>query len=1065
MKNKDSSLKNLNFIILASMLFIASFAIIATAANMQEGELMINQTISPIVTEYNGSSVEIIFKQFVSTGTQPQTLNEGETILDVLVTMLPLNISDADNLIADKNFTTDIVWHALSLTLNNTFGQVKFLGLINLSTRGTNLTITSNINISENNITVNISSLEELNISTEMTIFDVYLENVSVQKNGTDCIECTILNYSDEDLAFNVSGFISEYSSYQASNESTPAVHIRISRNITVLSSNITITGDSYNGSWPSNVTLDVGFDGLIEWNHTYTLDTTNTTTNMTDALNLHLTDCSCLGCTIVNDVTCLIPATLSSDTQGTVEVSNLNISQAVNNFTWPQFTNFTAFDFDDIFYDENEDVLDYTIAFRPETNVSTLLYCTFDSSTTCETDEIANVTEVDITSAVFFNGSLINTSGNMSFITSDILDITKGTLELWLIPDWNGSDTQRYIIMEMNTSGDGNYISLYKNESGYLVGEIRDSSDNAYNVSYNISSWLELERHHIAFSWQADDMKIYTDGVLRDTQDVAIMASASSTLTFIGSNNRNEYHINATIDELRIQDIVDTTFYNITPNMELNITVSDDIITFIPSRYYNGSKEVRAVAFDNRTYSYSNIFNLTITADTVAPIFSDNADNSTGTNPRSGEDIQMNITITDNIELYNYTFSWDDTGSWQNDSVEYTGAIETINLSFNKTTSAAAGSTVSWRVFAWDIYGNLAASDIYTFTTKNNGPSTSTPVITPATPNRSSILNCTFTVTDADIGDTLTANVTFFRDGIYNTSINMEVTNGEEAGFNLTANYTNKGEWWNCSVQPYDGATYGDWINSTSRLILNSPPPIVTLYDPTVDNITTNRSVFFNWSAVTDIDGDSVKYEILVECNGGCSIDNRFENTTFTNLTLVDFQYFEDDGYNYTWYVKSWDTDDESSASELRNYSINSLLMINFLNNVVDFGSSLTIGESNDTTDDLPLPIIIENLGNTLINISIYASTELWINAPVPTSFYQFKVDNYSIETGSFNATESIVDFTNIPASALKAIADMDYNLTNNTVEVDINVTVPAAEPPGTKNSTLIFEYQRADS
>ena len=138
---------------------------------------------------------------------------------------------------------------------------------------------------------------------------------------------------------------------------------------------------------------------------------------------------------------------------------------------------------------------------------------------------------------------------------------------------------------------------------------------------------------------------------------------------------------------------------------------------------------------------------------------------------------------------------------------------------------------------------------------------------------------------------------------------------------------------------------------------------------------------------------------------------------------------------------------------------------MINFLNNVVDFGSSLTIGESNDTTDDLPLPIIIENLGNTLINISIYASTELWINAPVPTSFYQFKVDNYSIETGSFNATESIVDFTNIPASALKAIADMDYNLTNNTVEVDINVTVPAAEPPGTKNSTLIFEYQRADS
>jgi hypothetical protein len=86
---------------------------------------------------------------------------------------------------------------------------------------------------------------------------------------------------------------------------------------------------------YPTNVTLNIGNDSDTEWNQTgifdysVAIDDTNTTPTFTSELNDVLAgECSCSGCELnTTDRTCKIPFVLSSDTQGKINVSNINIS------------------------------------------------------------------------------------------------------------------------------------------------------------------------------------------------------------------------------------------------------------------------------------------------------------------------------------------------------------------------------------------------------------------------------------------------------------------------------------------------------------------------------------------------------------------------------------------------------------------------------------------------------------------------------------------------------------------------------------------------------------------
>jgi len=293
----------------------------------------------------------------------------------------------------------------------------------------------------------------------------------------------------------------------------------------------------------------------------------------------------------------------------------------------------------------------------------------------------------------------------------------------------------------------------------------------------------------------------------------------------------------------------------------------------------------------------------------------------------------------------------------------------------------------------------------------------------------------------------------------------------------NLTINYTNdfangtrvdavlgfgnttKGDVWKCSAIAFDGSDYSSWINSSSLTILNTPP-VVTLTIPENNNITTNRTPSFTWNG-SDDDGDAMSYEFNMSliASSTCSEANRYvQSISNSNYTLTsEIKCFSDNGDYYVWSVRANDGSVFGEWAPYRNISLLSLLDIKLLVDKVEFGEIKYLG-SNDTTTNSPPPFLIQNDGNSLINVTIEA-TDLWRTVQNPSAFYKFKVDN-STEPGAFDWAKSVTTFTNMPlvGSAQMCIAAFNYTDATDSAEVDLYVSVPAMEPSGLRNSTVTF-------
>jgi hypothetical protein len=268
-----------------------------------------------------------------------------------------------------------------------------------------------------------------------------------------------------------------------------------------------------------------------------------------------------------------------------------------------------------------------------------------------------------------------------------------------------------------------------------------------------------------------------------------------------------------------------------------------------------------------------------------------------------------------------------------------------------------------------------------------------------------------------------------------------------------------------NFSVIVYDTANN---TNQSDYIITvqNTPPPQVILRFPATNNHTINRTPTFGWYNVTDADNDSLLFNIYIECIA-CSIDNRDVNVTNLNYTPSELLYLGDDGYFYNWSVRAIDNSSNGVTSfgdfsDEWNITINSYISLSLLTSTVDFGG-LGLGVNDNTTDDSPGPIVMENDGNVIENVSIYAEDDLWESVPNPTEKFQFKVDNVTTEKNSFNWSESITTFTNMPTAAVVAVVDLNYQDSTDSAEVDLKIEVPTDEPLGVRTSKIVFEAKRS--
>ncbi|MBU2052741.1 MAG: hypothetical protein KJ721_00700 [Nanoarchaeota archaeon] len=341
-----------------------------------------------------------------------------------------------------------------------------------------------------------------------------------------------------------------------------------------------------------------------------------------------------------------------------------------------------------------------------------------------------------------------------------------------------------------------------------------------------------------------------------------------------------------------------------------------------------------------------------------------------------------------------------------------------------------------------------------------NTAPNTPSPnlVSVDGTNQTYSDLNCSATISDAN-GDAMNVTVRWYKNGGVNLTLDYNNSYSNNTLFSaiLDSGNTTKGQNWICSLRLYDGISYSSWGNS-SNLIIGNTLPIVTLLSPEDGNITTNRTPEFRWNEGTDEDGDNLTYDLNITCYPGCSVGNRlYSGISELNKTLTNYlQYLKDNNFYYNWTVRANDGFGDGPWATPRKIEIQAEVDITLLNNTIAFGA-LNAEETSNTTDDSPLPFLIQNDGNCFTNVSINASN-LWTSVANPSDYFKYKIDNKSGEEGSFNWLQSNTIWTQVPNTTQLAIAEFNWSDATDSAEIDLLVTAPAAEGAGDKSSTVYF-------
>jgi hypothetical protein len=316
--------------------------------------------------------------------------------------------------------------------------------------------------------------------------------------------------------------------------------------------------------------------------------------------------------------------------------------------------------------------------------------------------------------------------------------------------------------------------------------------------------------------------------------------------------------------------------------------------------------------------------------------------------------------------------------------------------------------------------------------------------------------------------------------DGTIEISDNLARVEAASTGFNLAANITLRGTPGDGLSNPVilkDGVICSDCYNFTaltaetvvfnvtgwtSYSIGRNEPPVVTLISPEDGSTTTNRKPTFNWSGY-DAEGDSISYEFnisLINGAGSGCVDSLDRGVLLSDESYTlpsELKCFYENGgvYGnyYNWSVRANDSDGYGEWTS-RLINVTALVAVTMDVSEIDFGS-LSLNASVNTTSGYE-PFVVENIGNSLANISVSADS-LWATEPTASKYFQFKADNYTGHEGAFYWGSSITEWANMSTSNQICVVDLNYTDFNKT-EVDILAWVPLGEPIAPKSFSVNF-------
>ncbi len=156
-----------------------------------------------------------------------------------------------------------------------------------------------------------------------------------------------------------------------------------------------------------------------------------------------------------------------------------------------------------------------------------------------------------------------LGTPGHIRFPVADNVDSRQGTIEFWIQPDWDGTNSDVRVFFE---AGDNFNRGLLLSKDGASNLRFLQWGDDPSTPTVETGierglgisgkNWLKGQWYHLAFAWNGAtrELACYLNGELMQTENNGVnVASFSTTFFVIGAEIDNSQPAVAAFDELRI--------------------------------------------------------------------------------------------------------------------------------------------------------------------------------------------------------------------------------------------------------------------------------------------------------------------------------------------------------------------------------------------------------------------------------------------------------------------------------------------------------------------------------
>ncbi|MGM5480186.1 MAG: LamG domain-containing protein, partial [Nanobdellota archaeon] len=251
----------------------------------------------------------------------------------------------------------------------------------------------------------------------------------------------------------------------------------------------------------------------------------------------------------------------------------------------------------------------------------------------------------------------------------------------------------------------------------------------------------------------------------------------------------------------------------------------------------------------------------------------------------------------------------------------------------------------------------------------------------------------------------------------------------------------------------------------TTSNTYPNQAPTMNSLLTPTNGNDTVHDlTPTFTWETASDAESDTLTYYFNLSTIVGCQdvSQQTLSSTSFTPSSelcpsALDW---------YEWTVKVCDEwGDCSSWHANWTFILEPYIDIEMVTDSVDFGI-MDILDSDSTTSGSPAPFHFRSDSNVVVDLTnVTAPSSIWVSSlgSLGSDYMQLKSRELASESGSFNTASSLTDWFNLMTESQDIISELDYSDSADESYVDLKLTVPSDEPPGSKSTSLTFMWEES--